>query len=81
MPEAKFSVGHRIMRSIRYGNEVEVFYPIAKGTCGEAPEWLPHGRKSLKGLLNLSFRSEYISNFTFLLDRFLKVRLDAVRTG
>jgi hypothetical protein len=32
MPEAEFSVGHRVMRSIRYGNEVEVFYPIAKGT-------------------------------------------------
>jgi hypothetical protein len=63
MEEAKFNVGFQTVRSEKYGNEVQVYYPISK-EIKVRPEtdvpYLPHSDKTLKGLLLLGL-GKYLS--------------------
>jgi hypothetical protein len=59
MPEAPFKVGYKTFRTTnKHGNEVHVYYPISKNTDitnVNNPKWLPHGEKTISGILMLAF--------------------------
>ncbi len=63
MQEAKFNVGYKMVRTEKYGNEVQVYYPISKDirvTKEKDVPVLPHGDKTIKGLLLLAL-GDYMS--------------------
>lgn len=87
MHEAKFKVGFKTIRSEKYGNEVQVYYPISKDVKvrleTDVPV-LPHGDKTLKGLLLLAlgnFLSEDSYWPTFILNSFKDVFLGVVKNA
>lgn len=57
MKEAPFKVGYQMIRTEKYGNEVQVYYPISKEieiTQQNNVPYLPHDDKTIKGLLLLA---------------------------
>lgn len=54
--EGPYDVGYAMARSLKYGNEVQVFYPAKLGESEEleVADWLPHGDKSITGILALT---------------------------
>ena len=66
-----------------YGNEVHVFYPISKDieiSQDTDPLWLPHGDKTLKGLLMLALKRQFTGKGpTFLLSHLKGLKVGAVR--
>jgi hypothetical protein len=81
--DAPYKAGYQTIRTQRYGNEVHVFYPISKETEVEKdtdPDWLPHGDKTLKGLLMLSLKRHFAGRGpTFLLKHLKGLKIGAVR--
>ena len=61
-PEAPFKCGYQKVSTYRFGNEVHVYYPIDKKTeitKDKDASWLPHGEKTIKGLLMFLIGKRY----------------------
>lgn len=61
-PEAPFKCGYQKVSTYRFGNEVHVYYPIDKKTEITKDKdacWLPHGEKTIKGLLMFLIGKRY----------------------
>jgi hypothetical protein len=80
--EAPFNAGYQKIRTVKYGNEVHVFYPINKDTeviKETDPDWLPHGDKTIKGLLMLALKRTFTGKGpTFLLSHLKGLKVGAV---
>ncbi len=81
--EAPFNAGYQTLRTSKYGNEVHVFYPISKDIEIKRetdPDWLPHGEKTLKGLLMLALKRAFTGRGpVFLLSHLKGLKIGGVR--
>ena len=81
--DAPYKAGYKTFRTSRYGNEVCVFYPINKNTEVKKEtdvDWLPHGDKTLKGLLMLSLKRVFEGRGpTFLIGHLKGLKIGVVR--
>jgi len=81
--DAPYKAGYKTFRTSRYGNEVCVFYPISKDTEVKKEtdvDWLPHGDKTLKGLLMLSLKRVFEGKGpTFMIGYLRGLKIGVVR--
>jgi hypothetical protein len=85
--EGPYRVGYGTMRTEKHGTELFVWYPVNKGARNmserihERPGWIPHGLKTVKGLIHLSFGWPMESRWTpnFIFSGLMKAKMDALR--
>jgi len=55
--DGPYDVGYVMARTLKHGNEIQVFYPIKikeESDELEVADWLPHGEKSITGIIALT---------------------------
>jgi|LauGreDrversion4_2_1035121.scaffolds.fasta_scaffold604677_2 hypothetical protein len=85
--DTPFEAGYKTVRTSKFGNEVQVFYPVSRRFKQQAPKinpyWLPHDYKSLNALLMLASKfvkiGSWIPNIVFNYLRY--VRMDVYLDG
>jgi len=87
--EGPYRVGYGTMRTKKHGTELFVWYPVNKAGAGgkvperahERPAWIPHGAKTVKALIQLSFGWPKESRWTpmFIFSALMKAKMDALR--
>ncbi|TNV72750.1 hypothetical protein FGO68_gene10341 [Halteria grandinella] len=77
-PEAPYACGFTTIRTSKYGNEVQVYYPISKESANrqkfrDSP-FLPHGHKTMRGLSLLAKLPTWLG--PWLLRYYYNINLD-----
>lgn len=72
-----FDCGYQRVRTSKFGNEVQVYYPISKsGEKTQDVDWLPHGEKSITAMLMATsnwFTVKFSPNILLAYMRFPKI--------